>query len=84
MTVTITLTIAGSDTGPFNLYSDADGYVSAFETGVTKIDLLAGYTSALVPNGTTTIRVMSQSEFCSNYVDIPVAPCTTTTTTTLL
>lgn len=84
MTVTITLTVAGSDTGPFNLYSDVDGYTAAFETGVAKLDLLAGYTSALVPDGTTIVRVMSQSEFCSNYVDIPVVLCTTTTTTTVL
>jgi hypothetical protein len=82
MTVTITLTLAGSDTGPFNLYSDVDGYVSAFETGVSKAALLAGYTSTLVPNGTTIIRVMSNSEFCTNYIDIPVVPCPTTTTTT--
>ena len=82
MTVTITLTIAGSDTGPFNLYSDVDGYTSAFETGVSKAALLAGYTSTLVPNGTTIIRVMSNSEFCTNYIDIPVVPCPTTTTTT--
>ena len=82
MTVTITLTVAGSDTGPFNLYSDVDGYTAAFETGVAKLDLLAGYTSALVPDGTTTIRVMSDSEFCTNFIDIPVVSCTTTTTTT--
>ena len=36
MTVLLTLTTAGSDTGPFNLYSDVDGYISAFETGVSK------------------------------------------------
>jgi len=81
MTVTTTLTVAGSDTGPFNLYSDTDGYVSAFETGVSKVALLAGYTSTLVPNGTTVIRVKSNNELCTNYVDIPVVPCTTTTTT---
>lgn len=82
MTVTITLTLAGSDTGPFNLYSDVDGYTSAFETGVAKAALLAGYTSALVPNGTTIIRVMSSNPLCTNYIDIPVVPCTTTTTST--
>ena len=81
MTVLITLTIAGTDTGPFDLYSNVDGYVSAFETTVSKAALLAGYPSALVPNGTTTIRVKSKGT-CVNYVDIPVITTTTTTTTT--
>jgi hypothetical protein len=80
--VTITLTTAGSDTGPFNLYSDLDGYVSAFETGVSKVALLAGYTSILVPDGTTIVRVASSNPLCSNYVDILVVQCDITTTTT--
>jgi hypothetical protein len=83
MTVLITLTTAGADTGPFNLYSDLDGYVSAFETGVAKIDLVAGYTSYAVPDGTTIVRVSSDGT-CLNYVDISVNTTTTTTTTTLL
>lgn len=80
MTVLITLTIAGTDTGPFNLYSNVDGYVSAFETGVSKAALLAGYSSALVPNGTTIIRIKSTG-ICVNYIDIPLTITTTTTTT---
>ena len=86
MIVTITLTTAGADTGPFNLYSDVDGFISAFETGVSKASLLAGYTSSLVPNGTTTIRVMSASALCTNYIDIVISgecPTTTSTTTVL-
>jgi len=80
--VTITLTTAGTDTGPFNLYSDVDGFVSAFETGVSKAALLAGYTSTLVPNGTTIIRVMSANPLCTNFIDIVIdKECTTTTTT---
>lgn len=82
MTVLITLTIAGADTGPFNLYSDLDGFVSAFETGVSKASLMAGYASALVPDFTTTIRVMSNGD-CKNYIDIVIGATTTTTTTTL-
>lgn len=84
MIVVITLTTAGSDTGPFNLYSDVDGYTSAFETGVSKAALLAGYTSTLVPNGTTIVRVMSDNPpICTNYIDISIVECTTTTTTVL-
>jgi hypothetical protein len=82
MVVTITLTTAGADTGPFNLYSDVDGYTSAFEVGVSKAALLAGYTSYIAPNGTTIVRVMS-SGTCTNYIDITLTICTTTTTTTI-
>jgi hypothetical protein len=81
MTVLITLTTAGSSTGPFSLYSDANSYSTPFETGVSKASLLAGYTSTLVPSGTATIRVMSTGT-CTNYTDLPVVGCTTTTTTT--
>ena len=80
MTVLITLTTAGTDTGPFDLYSNVDGYVSAFETGVSKAALLAGYSSALVPNGTTIIRIKSTGT-CVNYIDVNVVTTTTTTTT---
>lgn len=81
MTVLITLTTAGTDTGPFNLYSNVDGYSAAFATGVSKAALVAGYPSSAVPNGTTTIRVMSTG-LCTNYVDLSVITTTTTTTTT--
>lgn len=80
MTVLITLTIAGADSGPFDLYSNIDGFTSAFETGVSKASLLAGYASALVPDYTTTVRVKS-SGVCVNYVDILLESTTTTTTT---
>ena len=82
MTVLITLTIAGTDSGPFDLYSNLDGYLSAFESAVPKASLLAGYPSSFVPDFTTTIRVRSNNPFCTNYVDIPVQEPTTTTTTT--
>ena len=80
MTVLITLTVAGADSGPFNLYSNLDGYTSAFEVGVSKAALLAGYSSSVVPNGTTIIRVMSTGD-CTNYIDIVLSSTTTTTTT---
>jgi len=79
MTVLITLTVAGADSGPFNLYSNTDGFVSAFETGVSKAALLAGYSSALVPNFTTVIRVLSTGD-CTNYIDITLDALSTTTT----
>jgi hypothetical protein len=79
MTLLIQLTIAGTDTGPFNLYSDVDDFTSAFEVNISKASLMAGYTSYLVPDGTNSIRVMSGG-VCTNYIDIPVSTTTTTTT----
>lgn len=80
MIVTIVLTTAGSSTGPFNLYSDLDGYTTPFEVGVPKAVLIAGYTSTLVPDGTTVIRVAT-GEPCNTYIDIVIGATTTTTTT---
>jgi len=71
MTVTITLTIAGGDTGPFNLFSDVTSYTSAFDSNVPTSSLTAGFTTSNVPDGTTTIRVRSTG-ICTNYIDIPV------------
>jgi hypothetical protein len=81
MYVLITLTTAGVDTGPFNLYSDADSYAAPFETGVAKSALVAGYGSSSVPGSATTIRVASTGT-CTNYVDLGIAGITTTTTST--
>ena len=80
-TVTITLTSAGSDSGPFNLYSNVDGYTTAFAFSVSKASLLAGYTSVAVPDLTTTIRILSVG-ICTNYIDVNISGITTTTTTT--
>jgi len=81
MTVLITLTTAGADSGPFNLYSNLDGYTTAFESGVSQAALLSGYSSSLVPDYTTIVRVLSTG-VCNNYVDITLASGTTTTTST--
>lgn len=80
MTVLITLTTAGTDSGPFDLYSNNDSYTSAFESSVSKSALLAGYPSSLVPDFTTIIRVRSNNGLCTNYVEISVQEPTTTTT----
>lgn len=81
MTVLITLTTAGSDTGPFDLYSDVDGFLVPFENNVPKASLVSGYTSTLVPGGATIIRVKSDS-ICTNYIDLIIGATTTTTTST--
>lgn len=80
MYVFITLTSAGADAGPFNLYSNVDGFTSAFATGVSRTALLAGY-SVIAPAGTTTVRIVSNGA-CTNFIDVIVSTTTTTTTTT--
>lgn len=79
MYVFITLTSAGADAGPFNLYSNVDGFISAFATGVSKAALLAGY-SVIAPAGTTTVRIISAG-VCTNFIDVVIGATTTTSTT---
>lgn len=83
MNIYILLTTPGTDAGPFNLYSDIGGFVSAFATNVSKDTLLAGYVANNVPDGTTIVRLVSVGE-CTNYIDIAVGggPIPTTSTTT--
>jgi hypothetical protein len=83
MIVEITLTNYGSDVGPFfDLYSNLDGYTTAFESGVPKADLIAGYITT-VPDGATTIRIQSTG-VCESYLNVTIQPMVTTTTTTTL
>lgn len=68
--ITITLTSAGSDSGPFDLYTNATGSFTLMEAGVSKNTLLAGYTVTTL-DGTTVVRVQSTGT-CTNYVDLTV------------
>ena len=79
MNILIDLTTAGLDTGPFSLYSNTDGYTTAFETNVTRQELLSGYITSAAPVGTTFIRVKSTGA-CTNYINVEIDPTTTTTT----
>jgi len=65
----ITLTSAGADTGPFNLYSNIDNYVTPFETGILRSSLINGLITNNVPNSTSIIRLKSIGT-CINYIDI--------------
>ena len=79
MTVLITLTTVGIDCSTFDIYSNVDGFLSAFETNISKASLLAGFSSANTPDGTTVIRVKAKG-VCTNYIDITLSTITTTTT----
>jgi hypothetical protein len=81
MTVLITLVLPiGGDAGPFNLFSDINGFSIPFEINVPTSSLVAGYTSINVPDGTSVIRMVSTGT-CTNYINIPVNVLPTTTTT---
>lgn len=75
MTILITLTTVGIDCSTFDIYSNVDGFLSAFETAVPKASLSAGFSSANVPNGTTVIRVKAKG-LCSNYIDLQLINAT--------
>ena len=81
MTVLITLTTIGTDCSLFDICSNTDGFVSAFETDIPKASLSAGFSSANAPDGTTIVRVKAKG-VCTNYIDINLSNITTTTTTT--
>ena len=80
MTVLVTLTLAGIDTGPFDLYSDADGFLVPLAIGISKVALQAGYSLTGVPDGATIIRAQSQGA-CVNFIDMFISGTITTTTT---
>lgn len=86
--VTVTLTVAGTNVGPFDLYSDADSYTTPFETNVSRLQLIGGYyCDNTVPDGTTTIQVKS-TDVCTNSVflsvtGIPAASPTPSATPTI-
>jgi len=69
----ITISNVGADAGPFDLYSDVDGFLSAFETGIPTALLEAGYATNLVPDGTTIIKIQSVNDKCNNFVNIGTA-----------
>lgn len=81
MTVLITLTLAGADTGPYDLFSDVDGFITPFETSIQRVDLLAGFLSANVPDFATVIKVLSKGN-CVSFINLTIQEPTTTTTST--
>jgi hypothetical protein len=93
MTIIITLSFAGNETGPFDLYSDATGFAIPFAQNVSKAALLAGY-QVEAPDGTTVVRLSNLNSLCGStdiyscatpncdFTGTIICPVTTTTTTT--
>ena len=65
MTIIITLSFAGNETGPFDLYSDATGFAIPFAQNVSKAALLAGY-QVEAPDGTTVVRLDNLNSLCGS------------------
>jgi hypothetical protein len=79
--VLITLTNVGANVcSAFNIYSDADNYVSAFEVNIPLASLVAGFTSYNAPDNTTIVRLVPIGCACSDPLDLAL-PTTTTTST---
>lgn len=71
--VKITLTTAGAGTGPFNIYSNVDHFITPFETNIAKSSLEDGYISTSVPDAATTLRVESTGTTCTGfYTDLTI------------
>ena len=69
MAILIQASNIGADAGPFNLFSQVNGFTEAFEIDVTSNQLLAGFVSYNVPFGTAVVRIISNSPDCDTYVD---------------
>ena len=83
--ITVTLTSVGTDTSPFNLYSNTDGFINSFESNIDKNTLLSGFFTNNTPDNTTIVRVMSNNINCTSYIDISISgiiPSTPTPTPT--
>jgi hypothetical protein len=78
MIVYVKLTSAGSNTGPFDLYSNLN-LTTPFELDVPESTLSAGYTT-YAPDNTSSIMVTSKGA-CTNSTTIVLYPLVTTTTT---
>jgi hypothetical protein len=80
MNITITLTNPGTDTGPFNIYTNIDNYTLPIATSVSRATLVGAGYAATVDGNTTTIKVQSTGT-CTSSIFLPITQPTTTTTT---
>ena len=70
MIVKLTLDpLAGASLDNFNLFSNTDSYTTQFNISpIGRQQLLDGYTTNLVPDGTTTVRI-TPTGACGNSYD---------------
>ena len=68
--------------GPFDLYSDVDGYAVPFETGILASEFVAPGYITTPPVGTDYVRVQSNGVTCKTFIELKNICQPTTTTTT--
>lgn len=74
----IRATVAGADSGPYTIYHTAIGAGNILASGVTRAQLLSGYT-VNIPDGATLVIVQSTG-VCNNSASVPVSPIDPTPT----
>lgn len=73
---------AGSSVGPFDLYSNVDGYAVPFETGILASEFVAPGYITTPPVGTGTVKIQSNGVTCKTFIILKNICQPTTTTTT--
>jgi hypothetical protein len=68
MQVLIEATSIGGNAGPFNIYQNFDSYATPVVTGITRSQILAGYTVTF--NDATTAFRLTSTGICTNSTDI--------------
>jgi hypothetical protein len=71
MQVLITATSIGGNAGPFDIYQDFDSYATPVATGITRSQILSGYT-VTVNDAATIVRLIS-SGTCTNTTNITLS-----------
>ena len=74
-------TVAGADSGPFNVYWDYVESDYLITSNISRTDLLAGVLIN-IPDEATSIIVVSEGQYCEGYAAIIYVTLVTTTTTT--
>ena len=75
---------ASLDNTIFDIYTDSDSYTTPIHYNITKNELESGYTSNIVPDSATTIKIVSNSIICPDqFILLPITTTTATTTTTI-
>lgn len=74
--------ISGDATGPFDIYYDVISVGTQLDTGVSRNNLLAGYTVTGIPDSASSIIVFNTDPGCSNSVVYFIKPPTPTPTVT--
>ena len=76
----IRATLAGADSGPYTIYHTSIDPANILATGVTRAQLLSGFT-VTIPDGATLVIVESNG-VCTNFASVPVSPIDPTPTPT--